>query len=217
MSRLIRRYGSQALLLTSAFATAVLLALAFKPAKFAQIERPSPASIQTPAPAVPVTEAEREAAQAKLAQAMARFAAPAAREPEPLAPAPVEAAPEPEPPVSMAKAVELEAPVAPAPATPLSAPRPTLRATDMRRLSDKAAQALRDGDVYGARLILEHSIEGGDVQALVTLAETYDPKVLARMNARNVKPDPTRARDLYAQALEKGVAGAKAKLEALGR
>jgi hypothetical protein len=74
---------------------------------------------------------------------------------------------------------------------------------------------MRDGDIYGARLILERAIEGGDVNALMALAETYDPRGLARMNAKGVKPDPGRARSLYTQALAKGVATAQAKLDAL--
>jgi len=66
----------------------------------------------------------------------------------------------------------------------------------MRRLGDKAAQAVRDGDIFGARLILERAIEAGDANALLALAETYDPKALARMNAKSVKGDPVRARAL---------------------
>jgi len=92
---------------------------------------------------------------------------------------------------------------------------PHLSDADLRRLGDKAAQAIRDGDFFGARLTLERAIEGGDANALMALAETYDPRGLARMNAKGMKPDPARARSLYTQALAKGVASAQAKLDAL--
>jgi len=104
-----------------------------------------------------------------------------------------------------------------APALALRPALPPLSDADLRRLGDKASQAMRDGDIYGARLILERAIEGGDANALMALADTYDPRGLARMNAKGVKPDPARARDLYMQALEKGVTAAKARLDTLGR
>jgi hypothetical protein len=116
---------------------------------------------------------------------------------------------------------QIAAPPAAAPAaTPTSAPAsslPPLGDADLRRLGDKASQAIRDGDIYGARLILERTIEGGDANALLALAETYDPKALARMNVKSVKGDIARARALYTQALGKGVAAARARLDALDR
>ncbi len=217
MSRLIRRFGPQALLLTSAFATAVLLALVFRPAaRIGPI--PTPISATAPVREPSGAEAEREAAQAKLAEAMARFAntAPKATEPaaQLAAPAPAEVTREPDPPPALARAIEPE----PAPAAKAMRPAlPPLSETDKRRLDDKMAQAIRDGDIYGARLILEKLIESGDARALLNLAETYDPKGLARLNAKGVKPDVARARALYTQAQDNGVAGARAKLEAMDR
>ncbi len=215
MSPLIRRFGPQALLLTSAFATAVLLALVFRPARVAQVDRAQPMNVTAPA----APKADREAAQAKLAEAMARLSEAAPREPEAAIPASAEAAPQAQPLAPPAAPAEPEPTPEPKAAAPVASPPPPppLSETDLRRLADKAAQAMRDGDVYGARLILEKSVEGGDARALMTLAETYDPRALARMNAKSVKPDPARARALYEQALEKGVTGARAKLDALDR
>lgn len=256
MSQTIRRFGlPQAALLTGAFATAVLLAVAFRPARNATVELA--ATVMAPAPQKPPAsaETERDAAQAKLSAAMARFAnapvkeaeatppvrpmAPPMASPAPaLSPAPVLETPAPmarvaEPPIiapPVAAPIPAPAPVqmaAPAPA-PAAAPalspapalalRPTLPPlsdADLRRLGDKAAQALRDGDIYGARLILERAVEGGDANALMALADTCDPRGLARMNAKGVKPDPARARSLYGQALAKGVPLAQARLDAL--
>ena len=217
MSPLIRRFGPQALLLTSAFATAVLLAIMFRPARIAQVDRGQPMNVTAPA----APKADREAAQAKLAEAMARLSEAAPREPEAAIPASAEAAPQAQPLAPPAAPAEPEPTPEPKAAAPVASapppPPPPLSETDLRRLADKAAQAMRDGDVYGARLILEKSVEGGDARALMTLAETYDPRALARMNAKSVKPDPARARALYAQALEKGVTGARARLDALDR
>jgi hypothetical protein len=252
MSQTGRRFGlPQAALLTGAFATAVLLALVFRPAKIPTVELAPAAPISTPQMPPVSAEAERDTAQAKLAAAMARFANAPTKEAEPLAspPAPTMAPPEAsmapaltpapvrETPAPMARVAEQQilappvaapvpAAVAAPPPVPASAPAPilALRPTltpmsdaDMRRLGDKAAQALRDGDVYGARLILERAIEGGDANALFALAETYDPKGLARMNVKSVKADPVRARALYTQALDKGVAAARGRLGALDR
>lgn len=214
ISRLIRRHGPQALLLTSAFATAMLLALAFRPARIATMEMPTSLRAAAPVKVPDAPEAEREAAQAKLAEAMARFTQTPTREPEAEAPAP---APATAPPPADAAQETLAAESTIEPTQPRQAPPapPRLSESDLRRLNDKAAQAMRDGDIYGARLILEKAIEGGDAKALLILAETYDPGELARMNAKGVKPDADRARALYAQAIESGVFDARPKLNAL--
>ena len=105
---------------------------------------------------------------------------------------------------------------APAPA-PTTASLPARSEADMRRLNGKAAQAIRDGDILGARLTLERTVEGGDANALLALAETYDPKALIRMNAKGVKGDAAHARKLYTQALARGITEARGRLEALDR
>ena len=238
MSQTIRRFGlPQVALLTGGFATAVLLVVVFRPAKNAPVELAATVMATAPQKPPASAEAERDAAQAKLSAAMARFAnttlkeaeeAPSARRMAPPVeiPAPViSPAPVLETPAPMARVAEpqvlappVAAPIpAPAPALALRQTLPPLSDADLRRLGDKAAQAIRDGDIYGARLILERAIEGGDVNALMALADTYDPRGLARMNAKGVKPDLARARDLYMQATERGVTWAKARLDALGR
>jgi hypothetical protein len=247
MSQTTRRFGlPQVVLLTGAFATAVLLAVVFRPARSPTVELAS--TVTAPATQTPPASAgsSHDAAQAQLAAAMARFANAPTKETETLAPAtappPAVQAPAPiaSPPVATPAAAAAPAPLleAPAPlarvaepqiaappaaapaATPTSAPAsslPPLGDADLRRLGDKASQAIRDGDIYGARLILERTIEGGDANALLALAETYDPKALARMNVKSVKGDIARARTLYTQALGKGVAAARARLDALDR
>jgi len=243
-----RRLGlPQLALLTGAFVTAVILTAALRPSMIPFLQlRPWGSAVSDQKNDMS-GQMERDEAQEKLAEAMARFAgaghaqpeAPAqaaAPAPAPVAapvvvaapaPAPVVAAP-PAPVVAPMAALPppvIETPVAPAPVpAPVYAPAPApaaslpaLSEADMRRLNGKAAQAIRDGDILGARLTLERTIEGGDANALLALAETYDPKALIRMNAKGVKGDAAHARKLYTQALARGVTEARGRLEALDR
>ena len=231
-----RRFGlPQLALLTGAFITAVILTAALRPGMIPFMGLRSlggPAATQTTDMS---GQMERDEAQEKLAEAMARFAGAGHAQPEPPAPAPVAAtvvvaAPAPAPVIAAAPTPAvapvvampppvIETPMAPAyvPAPAPAASLPALSEADMRRLNSKAAQAIRDGDILGARLTLERTIEGGDANALLALAETYDPKALIRMNAKGVKGDAAHARKLYNQALARGVSEARGRLEALDR
>lgn len=225
-----RRFGlPQLALLTGAFVTAVILAAALRPGMipFSQL-RPWGNAISEPKTDM-TGQMERDEAQEKLAAAMARFAdmnqtPQATPAPAPVPTLPVEVAKAPPPPATAAEAAPpppAMEPAAPAPVpAAIVAPAPTLpplSEADMRRLNSKAAQAIRDGDILGARLILERTIEGGDAKALLALAETYDPKALTRMNAKGVKGDAAHARKLYGEALARGLSEARGRLEALDR
>lgn len=83
---------------------------------------------------------------------------------------------------------------------------------DMQRLAGKAAEAIRNGDIASARLVLEHAARAGDATALYALAETYDPRVLSKMRVQGMTGDSGKAQDLYRQALESGVEEARARL-----
>ena len=245
-----RRLGlPQLALLTGAFVTAVILTAALRPSMIPFLQlRPWGSTISDQKNDMS-GQMERDEAQERLAEAMARFAgaghaqpeAPPAVAPAPApvvapiviaapAPAPVVAAPPaPAPVVAPMAALPppvIETPAAPAPVpapvyapapAPTTASLPALSEADMRRLNGKAAQAIRDGDILGARLTLERTVEGGDANALLALAETYDPKALIRMNAKGVKGDAAHARKLYGQALARGVTEARGRLEALDR
>ena len=229
-----RRFGlPQLALLTGAFITAVLLAAALRPSIIPFAELRSWGSGATPSSedlqrADERAQMERDAAQEKLAAAMARFTDAAHAQRDAQAPAatasiaPPAASPSVAPMASPPSPI-MEAQPAPAPIpAPVMAPAPTvtlpvLSEADRRRLNDKASQAMRDGDILGARLILERTIEGGDAKALLALAETYDPKALSRMNVKGVKGDADHARQLYAEALARGVNEARGRLDALDR
>ena len=224
-----RRFGlPQLALLTGAFVTAVILAAALRPSMIPFMGPRSLGSPATPQTTDISGQMGRDEAQEKLAEAMARFAGAGRTQQEATAPAPepvaapiVVAAPAPVPVIAAAPPpiAAVPPPVIETPA-PVAAPAPVLPPlgeADMRRLNSKAAQAIRNGDILGARLILERTIEGGDANALLALAETYDPKALLRMNAKGVKGDAAHARKLYTQALARGVTEARGRLEALGQ
>jgi hypothetical protein len=99
--------------------------------------------------------------------------------------------------------------------------RPGSRATsvkdnpDAARLVARASSLLAQGSIGAARLVLEQAAETGNAQALFTLAETYDPNVLATWRAYGTQGDATKARNLYARAYEGGIKAAKNRSRAL--
>jgi hypothetical protein len=113
-------------------------------------------------------------------------------------------------------------PDTPAGRTLSPAPQPTTANSsasdvDFKKLAAKAAQAIQIGDIAGARLVLEHAVDAGDTTAIYALAETYDPRVLAKLHVRGMTGDAEKARALYEQALAKGVKQAQAKLAPDGK
>ena len=87
-----------------------------------------------------------------------------------------------------------------------------LEPQDMQKLAGKAAEAIRSGDIASARLVLQHAVRAGDATALYALAETYDPRVLVKLRVQGMQGEPETARQLYQQALERGVEEARARL-----
>lgn len=83
------------------------------------------------------------------------------------------------------------------------------------RLTARADALLRNGDVSGARLLLERSMETGNARAAFLLAETFDPNILSRLGVLGIRGDAARARELYAKALALGIAQAGERMEAL--
>jgi hypothetical protein len=73
-------------------------------------------------------------------------------------------------------------------------------------LLSRAVGLIRQGDIAGTRLVLEHALrathtwsEGRKLMTLL-LAETYDPNQLAFWGVYGVQGDRMKARELYAQA-----------------
>src|SRR5690606_12272062 len=60
------------------------------------------------------------------------------------------------------------------------------------RLVARADALFRSGDVSGARLLLERSMETGNPRAAFLLAETFDPHVLSRIGVVGIRGDVER-------------------------
>jgi hypothetical protein len=97
----------------------------------------------------------------------------------------------------------------------ITATLPVATVGELHKLSMRAAQSIEEGDVIGARLLLERATRAGDGNALFMLAETYDPKTLSQLNVRGIAGDADMARSFYAKALSAGVDEARARLSAL--
>ena len=95
------------------------------------------------------------------------------------------------------------------------AERIVLPAAELQRLTIRASELLRLGDISGARLLLGRAAASGDARAIFALAETYDPNRLAALGVRGIRGEPERAKALYAEALAEGVAEARLRLSDL--
>jgi hypothetical protein len=75
-------------------------------------------------------------------------------------------------------------------------------------LIERSRVLIGQGNIAGARLVLERAASGRSGEALLRLAKTYDPVMLTRWHAVGVKPDAEKARELYRQAVELGTSDA---------
>lgn len=69
--------------------------------------------------------------------------------------------------------------------------------------------ALASGDIAAARLVFRRLADGGNAEAALGLAATYDPRYLASQNVIGVAGDETQARVWYQRAMELGSIEAK--------
>lgn len=93
------------------------------------------------------------------------------------------------------------------PAATLPAPAPPAPAAEVdgKALLERAERLIRLGDISGARLVLERAADRGDPRATFLLAQTCDPRMLREWKVQGLKPDPDRARALYAKAAQEGL------------
>lgn len=99
-------------------------------------------------------------------------------------------------------------------AVPALAARPKVVALPGPILAD-ARQLIGTGDIQGARRLLASPEVRDFAPAVMALAETYDPNMLAAWNALDVSPDVETARQLYARAAQGGAREAERRLSAL--
>jgi TPR repeat protein len=80
------------------------------------------------------------------------------------------------------------------------------------------AELMASKDFAAARLMYQRAAEAGSAMAAFALAETYDPLVLGKLNARGgVTPDFTLAATWYEKAKDLGSSEAPERLERLAR
>ena len=120
----------------------------------------------------------------------------------PAAPAPKLVAPSPATPSKVAaKPAPIRAapPVRSAPLTK-SAPIPTITRAEVRALLTRANSLLEQGDVAGARLLLEYAAQHGSKRAMLKMGETYDPDHLSKLGVRGAFLDQDKAALWYDRA-----------------
>jgi hypothetical protein len=97
---------------------------------------------------------------------------------------------------------------------PAMAPAQRPANVDAARLIARAKLLIAQGDIGGARMVLERAAESGSAPAVFALAETYDAAVLSAWGTFGTHGDSARAQQLYAEALAGGIQEAKARLKA---
>jgi hypothetical protein len=87
--------------------------------------------------------------------------------------------------------------------------------SELHKLASKAEQSISDGDIIGARLLLDRATRAGDGKTLFMLAQTYDPQTLSRLGVQGIVGDADVARNYYNRALSAGFGEARERLSAL--
>ena len=109
-------------------------------------------------------------------------------------------------------------PSAEAPAAAFGGVRPAQAAPaseDEARTLARAEALIRQGDIKGARLVLERATGAGGAHAWFALAETYDPRMLSSWRTFGIRGEPEKARELYGRAYAAGMIEAKERGETL--
>jgi TRAP-type uncharacterized transport system substrate-binding protein len=96
--------------------------------------------------------------------------------------------------------------------TPVHATSPSSAPSKEGRLLARAEAFLQAGDISGARGILEHALAERSGIAAFKLAETYDPRQLAKWQVHGVQADWSKSQALYERAREAGVAQASQRI-----
>jgi hypothetical protein len=105
---------------------------------------------------------------------------------------------------------DLQPPAAVAPAPP-----PEPKTPPWAERIREAEERIAHGNIVGAREVLGEPAAAEHGEALLLLAETYDPNMLAAWGVRDVVADAPRAKALYTRALKAGADPARARLRAL--
>jgi hypothetical protein len=99
------------------------------------------------------------------------------------------------------------APTATVPQAPPAGP-PTaalhLDPAEIAILLKRGQDALNNGDLVAARLLLQRAATAGSADGALALAQTFDPAVIGRLGAVGVVADAAKARDWYQKAARLG-------------
>jgi hypothetical protein len=79
----------------------------------------------------------------------------------------------------------------------------------------RAKSLLSQGNIVGARIVLERAVEMGSAKASFAIAETYDPRILSHWNVYGTRGDISKAREYYTRAVAGGIEEAKERLTSL--
>lgn len=180
----------------------------------------SPATPPTVAPprqqSAKPSEEEMAVAKKRLGDALLKMARPTDAAPPAAPPAAASSEQAPQTAAAPPKAEARPEPPAAQPA-PQPASQPAVSADDARAMLARASSLIREGQIASARSLLQLALRSSDPAVAFALAETYDPRTLARWRAIGITGDVERARALYKQAADGGVAEAGARLGDLDR
>jgi curved DNA-binding protein CbpA len=93
------------------------------------------------------------------------------------------------------------------------AAEPQLDREQIELLMRRSQELLSEGDVGAARTLLQHAADAGVARAALALGATYDPIMLAILQARGIVADVSLARDWYEKANELGSQEAQERLK----
>src|SRR5579885_278582 len=96
-----------------------------------------------------------------------------------------------------------------------SAPQRKLEPDEIATMLSRGEAMFENGDIAGARLLLQRAAEGGSDQAAMALAASYDPAVMKNLGVRGVEADVEKARYWYEKARQYGSKEAPKRLESL--
>ena len=101
---------------------------------------------------------------------------------------------------------------------PAQAPSRQHDAEEIAVMIKSGAELMANRDFAAARLMYQRAAEAGSAMAAFALAETYDPLVVGKLNARGgITPDFTLAATWYEKAKDLGSSEAPQRLERLAR
>jgi curved DNA-binding protein CbpA len=93
------------------------------------------------------------------------------------------------------------------------AAEPQLDRERIELLIRRSQELLSEGDVGAVRTLLQHAADAGVARAALALGATYDPIMLAILQARGIVADVSLARDWYEKASELGSQEAQERLQ----